>query len=75
MVILNNGRNEIRYTLGNSLLKCQKTNSSVYMVDVPKVSCTNEKDAEMIQQELNDLVGRLSHKLIEQYQKEDKEYE
>jgi len=64
MTSINNGENEIQYTLSNVLLKCQKNDKTTYTIDSPKIICTNEKDAKIIQYEINSLVSELSHKLM-----------
>lgn len=64
MTSINNGENEIQYTLSNVLLKCQKNNKTTYTIDLPKIVCTNEKDAKTILYEINDLVSKLSHELM-----------
>lgn len=51
----------IQYSLSNTIYSQIK---NMYAVEMPIVMCDYEKDAEYIQQKVNEFVGELSKKLL-----------
>lgn len=67
MTTLTKGNKSIQINIGNITCEPTDTNnhSISYIVQAPKVICNNKKDAEYIQQKVNDFTMSLCRKLLE----------
>lgn len=61
MTTLQGNGKMIQFAFNDVIHECSK---NTYVVELPFIVCSNKKDAERIQQEIDNFVGKLGKKLI-----------
>lgn len=52
----------IQFALQDAIYECAK---NVYIIEMPTLVCSNKKDAEIMQQEINTYISELSRALLD----------
>lgn len=67
MIILENENKNIKLKLNDNInvVTDKATGKLCYQIELPIVICSEKKDAEIIQQEVNTFVHKLGNKLVE----------
>ncbi len=61
MVTIRGNHKKIEYALNEVIHECER---DMYIVDMPLLVCSNKKDAEIMQSEINSFVSELSRAVL-----------